>query len=94
MFGFSLTKVLFTALVVAVIWWGFKAVAARGRINSGRINTSGQTRRKRVHKKQEPPFFKHSGADDDPEELVACPKCGVYTLPGQDCGCGKESASM
>ena len=89
MFGFSLTKMLFTALVVAVIWWGFKAVAARGR-----INTSGQTHRKRVHKKQEPPFFKHSGADDGPEELVACPKCGVYTLPGQDCGCGKESASM
>ena len=85
MFGFSLTKVLFTALVVAVIWWGFKAVAARGR-----INTSGQTRRKRVHKKQGPPFFKHSGADDDPEELVACPKCGVYTLPGQECGCGKD----
>ena len=80
MFGFSLTKLLFTVLVIAVIWWGFKAVAARGRISKPDASP-----KKRMRKKKGTPFFKHSEADGGTEELVECPKCGVYALPEKKC---------
>jgi uncharacterized protein len=35
MFGFGLTKLLFTVLVVAAVWYGFKAFTGRGSRSGG-----------------------------------------------------------
>jgi len=84
MFGLSPNKILFTALVIAAVWYGFKW------LNRFQADQKKKSR-------QQPPNNSRSEAaqnssnDADYEELVACPKCGDYVLAGKKCGCGKEA---
>lgn len=63
MFGFSLPKILLLVVIIAVVWYGFKAV---GRINAKR-NAS-----------EDDSVADASSSSADAEEMVQCPKCGAY----------------
>lgn len=78
MFGLSPGKLLFTVLIVAAVWYGFKWLnryqaqqkkSAKGQGNGG--NNGSQ------------------GGDNPVEDLVACEKCGDYVISDKKSGCGK-----
>lgn len=84
MLGFSLTKILFTALVVFGVWMLFKKFG---------ITKSGDDRADRVRRAAESTVRGRAGADrqaDQPPtvELIECPSCGNWIAPGTSCNCG------
>ncbi|KJS38631.1 MAG: hypothetical protein VR70_09525 [Rhodospirillaceae bacterium BRH_c57] len=88
MLGFSLTKLLFTAAVVILVWMVFK--------HAGRILRGGQQAPSRVDRArraaEEMTRARASQAQSAPEpptvELVSCPQCGNYIAQGSACSCG------
>ncbi len=83
MFGLSPTKILFTALVIAAVWYGFKWL---GRVQEGQKKPRGGGGGHAPSNQAS-----HSNASDvEYEELVPCPKCGDYVIADKRTGCGKE----
>ena len=82
MFGFSLTKLLFTAAVIALIWYGFKWV--------GRVQANRQAEyRARLREGQTP-------AEDRPaqataHDMVKCAICGDFVSPEAMQGCERPN---
>ncbi len=72
MLGFSLTKLLFTILVIVAVWRGFQLVQRLQKAPTRRPQ-----RRFRVRRDRRPPA--------PAMDLVPCPKCGAYVTPGTDC---------
>ncbi len=60
--GFSLPKLLILIAVIAVVWYGFKAM---GRINQNRQQKSDQAAPKETSK-------------ITAKDMVQCPKCNAY----------------
>jgi len=83
MFGFSPTKLLFTALIIAAVWYGFKWL--------GRMQ---EQQKKRPHPPQQnntkSQAAQSTSADAEYEELVACSKCGDFVIADKKSGCGKD----
>ncbi len=77
MFGFSLTKLLFTAAVIVLIWYGFKWLRRvqdeRERQDRERLKGGSTGRR---------------GAPDA-ETMIKCPTCGTYLAAGAPKSCGQ-----
>ena len=63
MFGFSLPKLLILIAIIAIVWYGFKAI--------------GRGNRKRQTQAQEAARNQHSKLAT--EDMTQCPKCGAYT---------------
>lgn len=76
MFGLSLTKIIFTILVIVVVWKGFALVTriARERQRALAERARGRPARRR-----------HGEA----VELVRCSRCGAYFDPADGCRCGQ-----
>ena len=78
MFGFSLPKLLFTAIVIAAVWYGFKWFA---RQQSGAV---GRDAKKPVN----------GGASGnkggDTADTEQCGVCGAYVVSGATTNCGKD----
>ncbi len=78
MFGFSLTKLLFTILAVVIVWQGFKLYQRR---EAARL---AEKRRQSVD---------HGGAARPPaegiEETRPCPVCGAYVPLRGATPCGR-----
>ena len=83
MFGFSLPKLLFTILIIAVVWYGFKAL---GRIQERRESTERKAAPGKTARRKPPPV----ASDPDTEDMVACPKCGTYVPARGATSCGRE----
>jgi len=79
-FGLSLTKILFTVLVIVLVWEGFGLV---NRLARERAASLGRERRERParHRRQ-------GRAGGATVELVRCARCGAYVDPAEGCGCG------
>jgi len=80
MFGFSIGKILLTAVVIAAVWFVAKSIGGRNRMAAkGNAATPKQP------------------ADDQVEDLVACPICGAYGEAGaaacDRADCPRDSAS-
>lgn len=82
MFGLSFAKVLVLAIVISVVWFGFrwfqrweKEQAARNAAPATRKNASARA---------EP----HQLAAED---MVACAVCGAYVAPRSATSCGKAN---
>ena len=83
MFGLSLTKILFTVLVIVAIW---RAFAYIGRLQAMRQRSLGSTRA-------------DGGAAPRPRgrsptatiDLVPCPSCGAYVPRGEPCRCRRRA---
>ncbi len=72
MFGFSLSKLLFTILVIAGVWRLFKFLQAREQ----KQPVAAAARRR--HRWPSRPA-------EQAVDLVPCPKCGAYVPPGTNC---------
>jgi hypothetical protein len=86
MFGFSLTKLIFTIVTVFVVWNGFKwytrmqenrAVASANKPRRGDQSSSSQA-------------TQGDGASSDVEEMVKCPVCETYVSSAGAVSCGKN----
>jgi hypothetical protein len=95
MFGLSLSKVLFTIIVVIVVWGAFKYY---GRMLGGdRPPGDRPSLRDRVERAAQDAVRKRMGEEDRPrssasagktEDLVRCPNCGTFNPKGTRCDCG------
>ncbi|MGB0748216.1 MAG: hypothetical protein ACPGO3_05685 [Magnetospiraceae bacterium] len=77
MFGLSPTKILFTVAVIAIVWFGFKAM--------DRLNKKPKPVQKRAKDR-----VKAETAEDGVEDMVACPTCGDYVLKKKAPDCGRQ----
>lgn len=76
MFGFSLTKLLFTIFAVVVVWQGFKWFA--------------RMQEKSVSAKAAPKATQSKTSNADKvEEMVKCDACGTFVAPGAK-SCGRD----
>jgi hypothetical protein len=78
-FGLSLSKLLFTILVVVAVWKGFALIGRLARERQadavgGRPGGHRRTPSQRTI------------------ELVECPRCGAYFDPGEGCKCNERRA--
>jgi uncharacterized protein len=88
MLGFSFTKLIVLAAVVAAVWYGFKYIGRLERMNKqGRKTgerTLGERLRKAAHKK--------SGSAGEPghiEDTEQCPVCKAYVAVEGVENCGR-----
>ena len=81
MFGFSLQKLLFTILVIAVVWYGFKMIARLQEKRSG-----GDERSRRAPSRRR----RRRGAPVEAEEMVACALCGTFVATRNARSCGRD----
>lgn len=86
MFGFSLSKILFTVVAIAAIWYGFKFMQ---RIQDKDRDT--------VSRRQSGPGVRDGGGkpaarndDDDVETMIECRKCGSFVAASGARSCGRE----
>ena len=79
MFGLSPSKLLFTVLIIAAVWYGFKWI---GRFQA---NQKKQSPNQDGAAKGNTPT-----SNDGVEDLVACSKCGDYVISDKKSGCGKD----
>lgn len=72
MFGFSLGKLLVTAVAILAVWYGFKLLSKEG--EGPKVAESKKKKSAKV--------------SADAEDLVECKVCGAYvaTATAQDCG--------
>ena len=81
MFGFSLQKLLFTILVIAIVWYGFKMIA---RIQERRSEGDAASRRAPSRRRRS------GGAAAEAEEMVACALCGTFVPARNARSCGRD----
>ncbi|MCP5366594.1 MAG: hypothetical protein H6906_03665 [Hyphomicrobiales bacterium] len=86
MFGLSLTKILFTLLAVAAIWYAFKWL---NRVQDNRDARPGG--RVKGGARPRPARGTSASANDDPdvEDMVACPVCGDFVTARGARACGR-----
>ena len=79
MFGFSLSKLLFTVAVVLVVWYGFKMV--------GRLDRKRKAKARKPARQRSNPAPAEAAALDA-EDMIACSVCGTYVsaLGARSCG--------
>lgn len=81
MLGLSLTKILFTILVIAAVWKGFALVGRRAAAK--RASVADKAERSRQRRAQ--------GPKGQTVELVPCPGCGAYVDARLGCErCGQH----
>jgi hypothetical protein len=86
MFGLSLGKILFTIMIVVVVWKGFGLVSKLAKERDARA-VDRQRRQATGAKGRWARWRGQSEAMD----LVKCPRCGAYFDPGEGCSCGRKS---
>ncbi len=93
MFGFSLTKLLVLAAVIAVVWYGFKLV---GRLDAARkaeakLRARAEAERKSAAGKPrgKAPAARGDSDAGEAEEMVQCPACKAYVAAGNAKNCGR-----
>jgi len=78
---FSLSKLLFLALVIGVVWFGWRW-----------FNRVGAVERERVREKRRPesaPGPAQSAPRVSAEDMEKCPECGAYVAPHSAVSCGR-----
>jgi len=81
MFGFSLTKLVFTILIVVVVWMLFKKLSQAGLDQKGKVSKArgpagaGMT----------------ESHNEEAEDLVKCSVCGAYMAEGSPPSCSRTT---
>lgn len=83
MFGFSLPKLLFTVVVIALVIYGFKWI---GRLQRDRDAALA----KRRNAKTEDKSGGTPAAADEVEDMIKCRTCGAYVPASGAVSCGRE----
>jgi len=81
--GISLSKILFTIMIVIAVWKGFALV--------NRFANERQAAAKRRGARPASGARKSSKAEQGAIELRECPRCGAYIDPRENCSCGVRS---
>ncbi len=76
MLGFSLTKFIVLAAIIALVWYGFKWV---GRVN--RQRSGGEL----------PPEDGGKAVTEDVEDMAKCEVCGTFVPTSGAGDCGRDS---
>ena len=79
--GFSLTKILFTIVMIFAVLWVYRQF---NRLTEG-DGTSRRKSGKSSHAEAASP------SPPDVEDLSACPACGAYVAAGSNPGCGRAA---
>jgi ribosomal protein L32 len=79
MFGFSLPKFLLFALLVAIVWFGFRYV--------NRVEQIRRAVREELKRRQPPGRRKQQTIEA--EDLVKCSQCGAYVAARSASSCGR-----
>jgi hypothetical protein len=77
--GLSLTKILFTILIVVAVWKGFALISRLAREREVRAVRGKSGERARARR-------------PGTIELIECARCGAYFDPQQGCRCGQGRA--
>ena len=88
MFGFSLQKLIFTALVIVVVIYGFKAVARLQERRNAAGNGGAGGDAGSPAKTQNRPT--KATSDPSAEDMVACRVCGTFVSASGTRSCGRE----
>jgi hypothetical protein len=80
--GLSLTKILFTILIILAVW---RAFALLNRLQARQREQVGTARRGR-----EPSRGDRRSPGPPVVDMVECPGCGAYVPRGRACGCGRR----
>ena len=80
MFGFSIQKLLFTILVIVIVWYGFKLLA-RVQDRRREEGAAGRTRVKRRSATRAPA---------DAEDMEACARCDTFVAVRNARSCGRD----
>lgn len=80
----SLGKLLFLALVIAVVWFGWRWYARVGAIGRERL----EERRRRSATARRPTAPEGRPALDA-EDMEKCPECGAWVVPRSAQSCGR-----
>ncbi len=96
-FGFSLTKLIFTVLVIVVVWKGFKFF---GRLQDIKIRTrktenlkrraAAQTGNKAGNKAGEKAGNKAGKVRDKTEDMTECSVCTTFVVASGAEACGRD----
>jgi uncharacterized protein len=78
MFGFSFTKFLVLAAIIAAVWYGFRWVGRVAQI------------RKEAAKRAEAESRETRMRAMPSEDMVRCPSCGTYVAPRAARACGRS----
>lgn len=76
MLGLSVGKILFTILIIVVVWKAFAMISRLQQAQKQRVRDRGRSR----------PATRHGRGQT--VDLVACPRCGSYYDPAIGCECG------
>jgi hypothetical protein len=79
MFGFSPTKILFTVILIAAVWYGFKII---GRIGAGKGAADEQVTKKDASAQEK--------KDASAQDMKKCPVCDAYVSAAAPANCGRE----
>ncbi|MEO5337820.1 MAG: hypothetical protein H7841_13150 [Magnetospirillum sp. WYHS-4] len=82
MFGFSITKILFTLAAILAVWYGYKWINRLGEVRAAE--------RKPIRPGN--PFVRAAAAPppaEDVEDMKACPACGTYVMARGARACGR-----
>lgn len=83
MLGLSLSKILFTILIVVAVWKAFTLVNRLAGERKAALKRQGSAARRAAgtaHAKRQATV-----------ELRPCPRCGAYVEPRAGCGCGARA---
>ena len=75
MFGFSLTKLLFTAAVIAAVWYGYKWI--------GRVQSMRAAEEKLSGNRPRP-------GPAAVEDMIRCPACDSFVAAAAATSCGRQ----
>ncbi len=88
-FGFSLTKLIFTVLVIVVIWKGFKFF---GRLQDVKIRTrkAENLKRRAAAQAGNKAGVKAAKPPDKTADMTECPVCATFVVASGAEACGRE----
>jgi uncharacterized protein len=80
MFGFSITKLIFTVVIIAAVWYGFKWLDRLGKERRGELDASRRSG--------------GGGGEGAPpaesaQEMVKCRVCGIFVAASGTGDCGR-----
>jgi len=90
MFGFSLPKLLFTAIVIAAVVYGFRWLAQVQQNNEQRDRKRASPRKTGGSAASSPRQSASSVDADDVETMIECRVCGSYVSASGARSCGRD----
>ena len=84
MLGFSIGKLLLTAIMILAVWYGFKLIAKDERVDEPRV----------AEKQAKKTPSKKMDVEAEAEDLVECKTCGSYVAAKGAKKCGREDCTV